>query len=320
VGDPVLTSFFLGKGDRITPVPPWNETGGQTKIASGVSVPRALVANVGTWSVTLVEEGLDIASLETLSLWASSDFGATNVRFSIIVGLNGNQIATLSTDTKATLSTTPTEFTLSASSSNFPPRFISKGSQLSFQIQYSSSSPRGVGPSVDSTVYYYHDIYRSRIDFMTNPFNLTITEARLDIENVNVTAIVKDAFGVPTEEREIAVLFSGPSASQGEFVTLVSTVYDRVNGTTMTWNWDFKSQGPVSSGLYTVTLSARYAGSELNYTTSNTTNLKFPKVEEGGVLPGLEAAGAVAALGVVALAAAARNGPDQGPAGRGRRR
>ena len=308
-----LTSFYFGKSDRITPVPPYNESAGQEVIASGVSVPRALIANVGTWSVNLVDEQLELESLEGMSIWASSDFGATNVRFIVNVGVNGNTVASLSTDTKATLSAAPAEFTLDPGSGNFPPRILGKSTVLTFQLQYSASSSRGVGPSADSTFHYYGNVFRSRLDFVTNPFNLTLVDRRVDPGHVNVTAIVKEAFGVGWDQKEVGVAFTGPSTSQPEFVEWVSTVEDTVNGSTVTWNWEYAAQGSVGSGIYTISLYAKYVGAELNYTTTNSTDMKFPKAADpGGVLPGPGVAGALAALGGVAVAAAAVRGAAAG--------
>lgn len=317
-----LTAFYFGKSDRITPVPPVNVTGSQSKIAAGVSVPRALLSIVGTWSVNLVDESMDIESLEGMSIWASSDAGATNVRFIVLVQLNGNQIASLSTETKASLSGAPTEFTLDPGTGTFPPRTFAKGSVLSFQLEYQSSSPRGVGPSADSTFLYYGNIYKSRIDFVTNPFNLTIVESHLDPGSVNISTVVKDAFGVAPEDRQLSLSFAGPSSSSPENVKIVFEADNPNGGTNVTWSWNYAAQGSVSKGIYTVTFSAKYVGMDGNYSVQNTSSLPIPKVETGGgFLPGPGAGAALAALTVAAVAAAWRSGPlGRRGEGGGRRR
>jgi len=302
-----LTSFYFGKNFQITPVPPFNQTTGQMADANGVTFPRALLTNVGTWTVTLREEGMTVDSLDGLSIWASSDQNAQNVRFTINVEVNGNPAGQLNTETKGVLST-PTEFRIDPGSSNLGAVDFPKGSQISFNLQYrATSSPLPVGPSASSVFLYYSDVYRSRVDFVTNPFNLTLAEIKVESRTLNVTEIVKDAFGVDAAEKRFFVSFSGPTSSQDHHVRQVDTRVDPINGTTLIWNWDFASQGSVSSGAYAVTLSAQYLGAEANYSNVTSAELDFPPVAEGGggFLPGIGLIGLIAVGGGVAVAAVA---------------
>jgi hypothetical protein len=306
-----VTSFYFGKSYLITPVPPFNESHGQTADALGVSVPRALVSNVGTWQVTLTEQGMTVESLDGLSIWASSDQGAQNVRFTINVNINGNSAGQLNTETKPTLSSSPEEFRIDAGNSRMTLLDFPQGSQLSFQLQYrASSSPLPIGPSGDSTFHFYGDLYRSRVDFVTNPFNLTLADIKLDKErgNVNVTEIVKEAFAVDPGLTTYFVSFTGPTNSLDRWVKQVDTRVDPINGTTLIWNWEFLQQGGVASGSYSVTLSAAYVGADANYTNVTVLpDIKFPASAEKakGFLPGPGAAGAVVAVAVAAIAAGA---------------
>ena len=302
-----VTSFYFGKSAQITPVPPFNESQGQQIDALGVSFPRFLVSNVGTWSVTLSEEGMVVEALEGLSIWASSTQGAQNARFIIQVEVNGNGAGTLRTETKPTLGPSPEEFRIDAGGSQMSRLDFPKGSQLSFQLQYSASSaPLPAGPSGSSTFHYYGDLYRSRVDFVTNPFNLTLTDLKVQSDHINVTEIVKEAFGVDPALRVLSLTFNGPTNSVDHHVKIVNTLIDPINGTTIVWNWDFAQQGGVSSGQYTVAISGGYAGAESNYSNVTTVELKFPKGPDTGgrFLPGLSALGVAAGLLVAAGAAA----------------
>lgn len=309
-----LTSFYFGPSAQITPVPPFNETHGQEVDALGVSFPRFLVSNVGTWTVTLSEEGMVVESLEGLSIWASSTQGAQNVRFIIQVEINGNGAGTLRTETKPTLGSSPEEFRIDAGGSQMSRLDFPKGTQLSFNLQYSAgSSPLPAGPSGSSTFHYYGDLYRSRVDFITNPFNLTLSDVKLQSDRINVTEIVKEAFGVDPALRVLSLTFNGPTNSVDHHVQIVNTVIDPINGTTFIWNWFFERQGGVSSGQYTIALAGGYVGAEANYSNVTTMELKFPKPKDtgGGFLPGL---GAVeVAAGVMVAAAAAAFGPFRRP-------
>jgi hypothetical protein len=301
-----ITSFYFGKSFSITPVAPFNESRGQMADAFGVSVPRALVSNVGTWQVTLTEGGMIVDSLDGLSIWASSDQGAQNVRFTINVEINGNSAGTLNTETKPTLSSSPEEFRIDAGNSRMTALAFPQGSQLSFNLQYrASSSPLPIGPSADSTFLYYGDLYRSRVDFVTNPFNLTLADMKVDGPRINVTEIVKDAFSVDPEQKVYFISFSGPTSSLDRWVHKVDTRVDPLNGTTLVWNWDYGGQGAVTSGSYSVTLSAAYVGSDSNYTNVTSADIKFNSIAEKskGFLPGPDAVGAVAAIGIATLAA-----------------
>ncbi len=304
-----VTSFYFGRSAQITPVPPFNETRGQEVDALGVSFPRFLVSNVGTWSVTLSEQGMLIDSLEGLSIWASSTQGAQNVRFIIQVEINGNGAGTLRTETKPTLGPSPEEFRIDAGGSQMSRLDFPKGTQLSFNLQYSaSSSPLPAGPSGSSTFHYYGDLYRSRVDFVTNPFNLTLSDLKVQSDHINVTEIVKEAFGVDPSLRVLSLTFNGPTNSVDHHVRIVNTVIDPINGTTFIWNWFFERQGGVSSGQYTIALSGGYVGAESNYSNVSTMELKFPKAKEtgGGFLPGLGPLEVAAGLMVGAAAAAVR--------------
>jgi hypothetical protein len=312
-----VTSFYFGKSFIITPVPPFNESHGQSADAFGVSVPRALVSNVGTWQVTLTEGGMTVESLDGLSIWASSDQGAQNVRFTINVNINGNSAGALNTETKPTLSSSPEEFRIDAGNSRMTLLDFPQGSQLSFQLQYrASSSPLPVGPSADSSFLYYGDLYRSRIDFVTNPFNVTLAELKPDGGRINVTEIVKEAFSVDPAQKVYFISFAGPTASLDRWIKLVDTRVDPINGTTLVWNWDYQAQGGVASGAYSVTLSAAYLGAESNYTNVTSLDIKFQQYSDKpkGFLPGPGALAAVAAIGIAAAAAGTV------PAGRTRKR
>jgi hypothetical protein len=303
-----ITSFYFGKSFSITPVAPFNESRGQSADAFGVSVPRALVSNVGTWQVTLTEGGMVIDSLDGLSIWASSDQGAQNVRFTINVQINGNSAGALNTETKATLSSTPEEFRIDAGNSRMTAVVFPQGSQLSFNLQYrASSSPLPVGPSADSTFLYYGDLHRSRVDFVTNPFNLTLADMKVDGPRINVTEIVKDAFSVDPEQKIYFISFAGPTSSLDKWIHKVDTRVDPINGTTLVWNWDYGGQGAVASGAYSVTLSAAYVGSDSNYTNVTSADIKFNAYSEKpkGFLPGPDAVAAVAAIAVAAIAVGA---------------
>lgn len=298
-----VTSFFFGKSNQITPISPFNETHAQTADAPGVSFPRTLITNVGTWAVTLSEEGMSVDSLEGISVWASSDQSAQNVRFTINVDLNGNNIGQLNTETKS-LSASPTEMHMDAGNSRMNQLIFPKGSQLAFNLQYrSTSSPLPVGPSKGSTFYYYGDLYRSRVDFVTNPFNLTLADLKMDRGTINLTEIVKDSFGVPSDDVFYTVTFNGPTNSQDPFIKHVDTRADPVNGTTLVWNWDFARQGTTTSGDYFVSLSARYEGNEVNYTNVSSASITFPKERNasGGFLPGFDAVEGVAAVAAAAI-------------------
>jgi hypothetical protein len=278
---------------------------GQTVNAPGVTFPRALLSNVGSWTVTLAEEGMSIEAVDSLSLWASSDQGATNVHWRIQIGINGNLVGTLYTETKAALSSTPEEFLIDPGQTVFSPQVFEKGSQLGFFVQYLAGSNYGpVGPSSDSTFHFYHNLYRSRVDFVTNPFNLTLESVKLDRDRINATTIMKDAFGVDMAQKVYSLTFNGPTNSQPQFLKLVSTVVDPVNGTHLVWEWLFASQGGVSDGSYSVTVAAQYAGSEANYSNVSQLDIRFPSVRSGGkgFLPGPDAMSAAAALAVVAVA------------------
>jgi hypothetical protein len=297
-----VTSFYFGKSMLITPISPFNDTHGQTADAPGVSFPRTLITNVGTWTVTLSEEGMALDSLDGLSIWASSDQGAQNARFTVNVELNGNNVGTLNTETKS-LSASPEELRMDAGNSRMNQLAFPKGSQLGFNLQYrSTSSPLPVGPSKGSTFYYYSDLYRSRVDFVTNPFNLTLAGIKMENRAINLTEIVKDAFSVPNDNKFYTVTFNGPTNSQDAFVKQVETRVDPVNGTTLVWNWDFETQGTTTSGDYFVTLSARYDGAEVNYTNVSSASIEFPKSKKsaGGFLPGFEGLAGVAAIASVA--------------------
>lgn len=301
-----ITSFYFGKNFQITPVPPINESGGASADAPGVSFPRFLLTNVGTWTVTLTEEKMVVEALDGLSIWASSDQGAQNVRFSILVEINGNSAGTVNTETKSSLSSSPEEFHIDAGSSRITAGEFPKGSQLSFTLQYrSSSAPLPAGPSKGSTFHYYGALYRSRLDIVTNPFNLTLSKLTMENSRLNVTEIVKDAFSVDAAQKQYFVTFSGPTSSLERYVRQVDTVFDPINGTTLIWNWDFATQGSVTSGAYAVTLSAQYVGAEANYTNVTSTDIKFPQVKGGGggFLPGPGAAGVLVAVAAVAVAA-----------------
>lgn len=300
-----ITSFYFGKSDQITPVPPFNETAQQVD-ALGVSLPRFLVSNVGTWKVTLTEEGMVVESLDGLSIWASSTQGAQNVRFTINVQINGNGAGTLRTETKPTLGPSPEEFRIDAGGSQMNRLDFPKGTQLTFNLQYSaSSSPLPAGPSGSSTFHYYGDLYRSRVDFVTNPFNLTLADVKVQSDRINVTEIVKEAFGVDEGLRVLSLTFTGPTSSEEHHVHIVSTVIDPINGTTYIWNWFFGRQGGVSSGQYTIAISGSYVGAESNYTNVTTLELKLPKAKEtgGGFLPGFSSSAAFSGLLVAASVA-----------------
>lgn len=307
-----ITSFYFGKNDLITPVPPFNETAGQKANALGVTFPRALLSNIGTWGVTLVEEGMSIESVDTMSIWASSDQGASNVRFIVNIEINGNNIAQLATETKATVGATPEEFRVNPASGTITPQVFPKGARLGFNVQYSSGSSHGpIGPSSDSVFHYYGNLYRSRIDFITSPFNLTLESVRIGADRVNATTIVKDAFGVDAAQRTISVTFNGPTNSMAHHVKLVNTITDSVNGTQLVWEWEFARQGGVSSGAYAISVSAQYAGSEVNYSNVSTLTMEFPAVrdEEAPGPAALEVVGAVAAAAVAI--AALRSAPPR---------
>ncbi len=301
-----ITSFYFGESGQITPVPPVNESHGQELDALGVSFPRFLVSNVGSWQVTLSEEGMIVESLDGLSIWASSTQGAQNVRFTIQVQINGNGAGTLRTETKATLGSNPEEFRIDAGGSQMNRLDFPKGSQLTFNLQYSaSSSPLPAGPSGSSTFHYYGTLYRSRVDFVTDPFNLTLSEVQIEPDRVNVTEIFKEAFGVDPEKVVLSLTFTGPTSSDDRHVKLVNKLIDPINGTTLIWNWFFARQGGVSSGQYTIALSGAYVGAESNYTNVTTVEMKIPKVKEasGGFLPGLGALEVGAGLAVAAAVA-----------------
>jgi len=304
------TSFFFGANDLITPIAPVNETSGQTANALGVSAPRFLISNVGRWSVTLKEEGMTIEGLAGLSIWASSDAGASNVRFIVHVQINGNDVGTVNTERKATLGADPEEFRADAGSSQLAAQTFPKGAQVSFMLQYSaSSSPAPIGPSADSIFHYYSDLYRSRLDIITNPFNLTVDRPSIKVgdDEVNVTTIVKDAFAVPSDDKTYSLSFNGPTNSQAHHVQVVNTIVDPVNGTQLVWNWNFLAQGLVTGGTYTITISAQYIGSDVNYTNISTADLAFPKGAAAGKgLPGLEAPMVISAVALLAVAAWAR--------------
>ncbi len=297
-----ITSFFFGKSMLITPISPFNETHGQTADAPGVSFPRTLITNVGTWAVTLSEEGMALDSLDGLSVWASSDQGAQNVRFTINVELNGNNIGQLNTETKS-LSASPEELHMDAGNSRMNQLAFPRGSQVAFNLQYrSTSSPLPVGPSKGSTFYYYSDLYRSRVDFVTNPFNLTLADIKMEGGAINLTEIVKDAFSVDVADKVYTVTFNGPTNSQDAFVKQVDTRVDPINGTTLVWHWNFDGQGTTTSGDYFVTLAARYVGSDVNYTNVSSAPLVFPKSKKAaaGFLPGFEGLAGVAAIAAAA--------------------
>jgi len=225
----------------------------------------------------------------------------------IRIEVNGNGAGTLRTETKPTLGPSPEEFRIDAGGSQMSRLDFPKGSQLSFQLQYSASSaPLPAGPSGSSTFHYYGDLYRSRVDFVTNPFNLTLTDLKVQSDHINVTEIVKEAFGVDPALRVLSLTFNGPTNSVDHHVKIVNTLIDPINGTTIVWNWDFAQQGGVSSGLYTVAISGGYAGAESNYSNVTTVELKFPKGQDTGgrFLPGLSALGVAAGLLVAAGAAA----------------
>ena len=312
-----VTSFYFGKSFLITPVPPFNESHGQSADAFGVSVPRALVSNVGTWQVTLTEEGMAVESLDGLSIWASSDQGAQNVRFTINVNINGNSAGQLNTETKPSLSSSPEEFRIDAGNSRMTLLDFPQGSQLSFQLQYrASSSPLPIGPSGDSTFHFYGDLYRSRVDFVTNPFNLTLADMKVESGDINVTEIVKEAFSVDPALKLYFVTFTGPTSSLDKWVKQVDTRVDPINGTTLIWNWEYAEQGGVASGAYVVTLSAAYLGGDSNYTNVTSADIKVPafQAKGKGFLPGPGAVGAIAAVAIAAVAAGALR--SRGPSAR----
>lgn len=277
-----ITSFYFGKSYLITPVPPYNETRSQTVDALGVSLPRLLISNVGTWQVTLSEEGMVIDSLEGLSIWASSDQGAKDARFIVNVLVNGNSAGQLNTETKAVLSSSPEEFRINPGNSRLTQTTFPKGSQLSFQLQYAAGSTGPIGPSAGSTFHYYGNVHRSRIDFVTNPFNLTLADLKIEGHHLNITEIVRDAFSVDPGQKIYSVSFSGPSSSQERFVRHIDTRVDPLNGTTLVWDWNFGGQGGVTAGAYSITLSARYIGSDYNYTNVSSADIDFPLVTHVG--------------------------------------
>jgi hypothetical protein len=163
-----------------------------------------------------------------------------------------------------------------------------------------------VGPSSDSTFHFYHNLYRSRVDFVTNPFNLTLDSVKIDRDRINATTVMKDAFGVDMAQKIYSLTFNGPTNSQPNYLKLVNTISDPVNGTHLVWEWMFSQQGGVSDGSYAITVAAQYAGSETNYSNVSQLDIRFPSVRSGGkgFLPGPDAVSAAAALAVAGVVAA----------------
>jgi hypothetical protein len=276
---PINLYFAGGDGGELRPeMPAGNQT---TDVpCPGSPLPRAFGLLVGIWTTPEISAPLLVEASISVSIWAKSDQGASNVRFNAQILVNGNQQTDIYTNSQS-LSGTPSEFIGDGSASNGAIE-LNPGDTIGARVYYFADSQVIIGPAPDSTMIVGGADYDTHITIKTAPIFLGILDPVIDEQfGVVVSAIFIDAFSSTSYISNIRIdgITNAETLSQ-------PLIAPGGNGTFISWIWDWKTDG-ASNGDYTITITLSYS-EDNEFGASGQFYLEFPKSggDDGGLLGG----------------------------------
>lgn len=266
---PVNLYFYGGDGGELkTDLPVGNQT---TDVpCPGSPLPRAFGLLVGIWTTPEISTTISVEALISVSIWARSDQGANNVRFTVQILVNGNQIMDDIGTNSQSLSGTPSEFIGDGSGSQIE---LNPGDTIAARLYYFADSQVVIGPAPDSTMLVGGSEFDTHITITTAPISISVNEPIIIEDIVTFSATYADAFGstklnamLNVNGKSDVTTLSEPSFTPG------------INGSSVAWGWNYKAD-EAQEGEYTVSVTLSY-GEDNGFTATGIYMIEFPKEEK----------------------------------------
>ncbi|UCG70705.1 MAG: hypothetical protein JSV09_06740 [Thermoplasmata archaeon] len=243
---------------------------------NGHYTARWLGYYIGTWISPPLAAPITVGTEFSCGLWVYSNEGAKNVHFSVHIQVNGNDEYDFWTESTS-VSSTPTEITGEGSNSNSIQ--LQAGDTVGVRLAYFSDPKYYLGPGADSKLIVGSAQYDTHVKISANPMTVSVNEPLVDEGFITFSATYIDAFSSTKLNALLRVdggvdveTISHPTFSVGG------------NGSTVTWIWDYKSDGG-RDGEYTVTISLSYC-EENDFRAMGTYMIDLPGGDEGGGIIG----------------------------------
>ena len=266
---PVNLYFYGGDGGELkADMPAGNST--TDVLCPGSPLPRAFGLLVGIWTTPEISAPISVEAAISVSIWARSDQGANNVRFSVQILVNGGQIGGDIGTNSQSLSGTPSEFIGDGSGSQIE---LNPGDTIAARLYYWADSQVVIGPAPDSTMVVGGSEYDTHITITTAPITIIVNEPIITEDIITFSATYWDAFGSTKLNAMLNVIgksdvttLSEPSFAPGN------------NGSGVAWGWNYKAD-KAQEGEYTVSVTLLY-GEENGFVATGSYVLTFPKEEK----------------------------------------
>ena len=246
----------------------------------GPTIPRRTLTRIGTFTTNIDDTNDHIPntvySVEHVSVWASSDDGARDARFRVMLLHNGENVCNMYTD-MADLDSDPKELTVSDIPPLEDPIMFRPGDQMEVEVQYTAASRVGAGPAPDCVFYSNSPDYPSRVELDAIPMKLRVTVPQVGSDGIQVRGSVMDTSEVSSDyfeyDLEIISRRNGPVDDR----TIELIVIDDGppwGEIRIVWEWNYRQADPIND-VYEFRMSTSYGVEGIWYTNSTHLGLVF---------------------------------------------
>jgi len=244
---------------------------------NGPMFPRALINNVGTFTMYVSKMPLVIWGVNYACVWAKSNEDVQGAQFRVSLQRNGNTERTMST-ARSVLSSAPVELAVTDAETFPEPLVIMPSDSLGVFIQYTANSRYPVGPAPGCIVLANNEFHATRIELITTPMEMNVSAPSITEGHVHAQGKVIDTSDLDPKEKLIIGLSIIPAG--GNPVGANTIVQENFNQTDeqvlIMWSWDYKKSNAVE-GLYEFKIDVSYGVYGINYTNSSFYEVIFPK-------------------------------------------